>query len=66
MRYNQHSVDPGKDEKKSWGYVLKGPKDGSGKPETEIAKLTPVPFALEVPATKPRRSEVVLLGKKAV
>ena len=46
--------------------ALKGPRDGSGKPETEMAKLTPVPFALEVPATKPRRSEVVLFGKKAV
>ena len=45
---------------------LKGPRDSSGKPETEMAKLTPVPFALEVPATKPRILDVVRLGKKAV
>ena len=48
---DQYSGVDEKGQKRVWSDIRKGPRDASGKPETEMAKLTPVPFALEVPAT---------------
>lgn len=46
--------------------LRKGPREASGRPERLTTKLTPVPLALEVPATKPRMFDFPVLGKVAV